>query len=104
MFMDRQYTVKGVGGEAVTFYPLTVKHIRTMPEEMKALMNVQRGDDPFAPERFAKLMVLWLASARRGKPDATEEEVESVITLSHMLKIARTLLDQDDPDPVDDLK
>jgi hypothetical protein len=74
----------------ITFYPLTVKHIRNHPEEMKALM--QRGESPFAPERFAKLLKLYTLSAQRGDASVTEEMVESLVDISDLARINRVIL------------
>lgn len=91
---DKNYSVE-FGSYKVTFYPLLAKHIRTMPEEMQALVGVRKGDDPWQPERYAKLLKLWLASARRGDPNVTEEAVETVVDMRNLLCVNRALLGQD---------
>lgn len=92
--MERSYTVE-FGSTKVTFYPLTVKTIRLMPEEMKALVGVRKGDDPFAPDRFEKLLRLWVISARHGNAGITEEQIENAVTLGHVPAITRVMLDLD---------
>jgi hypothetical protein len=96
---DKEYTVS-FGSISVTFYPLLVQHIRTMPEEMKALVGVKRGDDPFEPDRFAKLLKLWVVSARRGNPSVTEEQVEAVVDIRNLLFVNRAMLGQDPEEPL----
>jgi hypothetical protein len=96
---DKEYVAK-FGSITITFYPLTAKHIRTMPEEMKALVGMRRVEgqppvDPFAPARFEKLCKLWLASAQRGDKNVTKEMIEDVVDFRNMTKINKALLGQD---------
>lgn len=77
----------------ITFYPLTVKHIRNHPDEMAALM--QRGASPFAPERFTKLLKLYTLSAQRGDASVTEDMVESIVDISQLARMNKVILGSD---------
>lgn len=91
--MDRPYTVKFKSRE-ITFYPLSVKHIRSMPDEMKALLNVEKGSNPFDPERFTKLLRLYTASAQRGDPSVKDTDVEEVVAFGIIPLLHKALLGQ----------
>lgn len=90
--LDKEYKVT-FGSVTITFYPLSVKDIRSMPDEMQAL--ARSGENPFAPERFRKLLALWTASAKRGDPNITEEMVEQVVDFRNLVKVNRAILGQD---------
>lgn len=89
---DEEYVVE-FGGLKLTFYPLSMKNIRSMPDEMSAMMTP--GQKPFDPERFAKLLRLFTASAQQGNPAITADQVESIVTIKNMSKVSRAVLGQD---------
>jgi hypothetical protein len=92
--LDEEYTVK-FGSRTIIFCPLTVKHIRTMPDEITALTTVTKSENPFSPERFAKLLKLYTASAQRTDPNVTESDVENIVDFRNIYKINKALLGQD---------
>lgn len=79
--------------KSITFHPLTVKHIRTMPDEVAALMT--RGTSVFDPERFSKLLKLYTVSAQREDSSLTEADVEGIVDLGNISRINSVLLGQD---------
>lgn len=83
------------GSRTVVFCPLTVKHIRTMPDEITALTTVVKGQDPFSPERFTKLLKLYTASARRADSAITEDDVENIVDFRNIYILNKVLLGQD---------
>jgi hypothetical protein len=89
---DEEYIIE-FGGFKITFYPLSMKNIRSHPEEMAALMKT--GDNPFSPERFTKLLTLFTASAQQGNPNVTLEQIEQVVNIKNMTKVTRAVLGQD---------
>lgn len=94
---DKELTIT-FKSRTITFHPLTVKHIRNMPDEMSALMT--RGGSPFDPERFSKLLKLYTVSAQRGDTSITEEDVETIVDLSNISKINRVILGQNPDEEV----
>jgi len=77
--------------EGIRFYPLTIGQIQDYPEEMQALMGVTKGENPFDPERFAKLTKLYAASASRGA-EITIEQIRNVVDMDTIAKVNRAVL------------
>jgi hypothetical protein len=75
------------GSLSIKFYALTIGQIQDLEEEMKAMMRIEKGANPFEPTRFAKMAKVYTASARRGDSNITIEQVTSVVDLDNMLLI-----------------
>ena len=89
----RGVTVKFLS-RTVTFYPLTIGQIQSLGEELKALLGVANGADAFEGDRFAKLVRIYTASAKRGDPTITEEIVNEIVDMGNIQHVNAAVLGQ----------
>ena len=82
------------GSRKVTFYPLTIGQIQELEDEMKVLMGVGKDEFVFSPDRFAKLQRIYTASAKRGDPTITEDDIKLVVDLSNVALVNKCVLGQ----------
>jgi hypothetical protein len=80
------------GSLHVKFYPLSIAELEVLEEEMKVLVGATRYDFIFTPERFKKMLVVYHASAKRGDPTITEDQVKSVVDMFNMRHINSAVL------------
>ena len=84
--MAKGYTVEFLG-RSIVFFPLTIGQIQELGEELKAMIGVSKGADPFDPKHFEKLITVYLASARRGNASITREEIKGIVDLANMRSV-----------------
>jgi hypothetical protein len=92
--MASRYCEIDFGHVRVKFYPLTIGQLQELDDEMKAMMGVAKGDNPFEPTRFKKLEKIYTASAKRGDPSITEDVIRSIVDLSNIVEVNRAVLGQ----------
>ena len=80
------------GSMKVKFYALTVGQIQELAEEMQSLRGVVKGDDPFGKERFANLLTIYTASAKRGDPNINREQIAHIVDMENLSTINNIVL------------
>lgn len=70
-------------GKKITFYPLSLGQIQDLAEDLKTLSGADVADTSSAlsPERMGSMIRIFTASARRGNPNITEEEVRDLVDM-----------------------
>lgn len=83
----------------VTFYPLTLRQIQDLSEEMKVLRDIDT-DNAFDPKRFAQLIKIFTASAQRGDKNLTEADIAELVDLENMADVTAAVLGQSGFKPI----
>jgi len=89
-----KFTEIAFGSRRVKFYALSIGTMCDLEDEIKALTGLKSGDDPFDKVRFAKLVRVFAASAQRGDPSVTEDDIRAVVDLGNMLEVSQAVLGQ----------
>jgi hypothetical protein len=92
--MASKYVEVDFGPLKVKFFALTLGQLQELEEEMQAMSGVAKGANPFDPARFAKLVRIYTASAKRGDPSVTEEQVRQIVDLDNLAEVNAAVLGQ----------
>lgn len=98
--MAKNYYEAKFGSRTVVFYPLTLKQIQDFSEDILAMREGISAVNSMDPARFGSLMKIFLASARRGKAEITEEDVSAVVDLENAADVVRACLGQKSARPL----
>ena len=79
------------GSKKVTFYPLTLKQMQQHARAIDGL-RAQANTVGDADDRFAGILQILLASAQRGEPSTTKEDVEAVVDMRNWMQIMDVVL------------
>ena len=69
------------GGRVVVLYPLSLRQLRTMAADIQAIAKI---DPNGIGDQFDAVLRIFTASAQRGDPKVTAEDVEAVADMSNM--------------------
>lgn len=89
--MDKTFTVK-FGSRSVTFYPLNLKAIRELEGELQKFAGLGRSTALAGTESLDAAIKVLTASAKRGDPSITADDVEQVIDLGNITQVMDALL------------
>jgi len=94
--MQPKYLEVDFGSRKVKFYALDIGQIQEYEEELKVLMGVGKSPDEFvfSSDRFAKMQRIYTASARRGDPTITEDDIKKIVDLSNLALVNKAVLGQ----------
>jgi hypothetical protein len=77
----------------ITFYPLTLRQIQELSEEMKVLRDID-VNDAFSAERFGTLVKIFTASAQRGDKSLTESDISDLVDMGNVAEVTAAVLGQ----------
>lgn len=88
--MSRGFEVK-FGGKAVTFFPLSLLQLKQFAADIEtfAKLSTQGAN---TEEQFAAVSRVFLASAQRGDPAVTAQDVDAVVDLENLQDIMQAVM------------
>lgn len=82
-----------MGSITVKFYPLTLAIMQELEDELSVITSPRKeGENYFSKERIAKMMRVYVASAKRGDPAITEDDVKRVVDIQNVIELNLAVL------------